>query len=76
MTTTIQRHRERRGWSRAELARRSGLNASTVSCIENGRLKPYPRQLAKLADAFGVRVDDFGDRAADIEVSTGAATAA
>ena len=74
--TTIRTHRERRGWSRAELARRSGLNASTVSCIENGRLKPYPGQMAKLADAFGVRLEQLDDRTLDIEVGIGAATAA
>jgi transcriptional regulator with XRE-family HTH domain len=49
--------RESRGWSRAELARRSGLNASTVGAIEAGRLVPYPGQLAKLADALGVSTD-------------------
>ncbi len=47
--------RSRRGWSRAELARRAGLNASTVGLIESGRLQPYPRQLYKLANALGVR---------------------
>ena len=47
--------RSRRGWSRAELARRAGLNASTVGLIESGRLQPYPRQLNKLANALGVR---------------------
>ena len=45
--------RSRRGWSRAELARRAGLNASTVGLIESGRLQPYPRQLYKLARALG-----------------------
>ncbi len=45
--------RSRRGWSRAELARRAGLNASTVGLIESGRLQPYPSQLYKLANALG-----------------------
>ena len=45
--------RSRRGWSRAELARRAGLNASTVGLIESGRLQPYLRQLYKLANALG-----------------------
>ena len=46
--------RSRRGWSRAELARRAGLNASTVGLIESGHLQPYPRQLYKLARALNV----------------------
>jgi transcriptional regulator with XRE-family HTH domain len=46
--------RHARGWTRAELARRSGLNASTVGLIEAGRLVPYPSQLTKLAKALGV----------------------
>jgi hypothetical protein len=29
------------------------LNATTVGLIENGRLVPYPKQLAKLARALG-----------------------
>ena len=52
--------REHRGWSRAELARRSGMNAATVGQIELGRLQPYPSQLAKLAAAL----DWSGDPAA------------
>ena len=41
------------GWSPVELARRAGLNATTLSLIEPGRFQPYPR-LRKLADALGV----------------------
>ena len=44
-----------RGWSRAELARRAGVNASTVGLIESRRLRPYVSQLMKLANALGVR---------------------
>jgi transcriptional regulator with XRE-family HTH domain len=46
--------RSRRGWSRAELARRAGLNASTVGLIESGRLNPYPSQLVKIARALNI----------------------
>ncbi len=50
--------RSRRGWSRAELARRAGLNPSTVGLIESGRLRPYPSQLVKLANALGISESD------------------
>ena len=56
---TLQKHREAHGWSKAELARRAELNASTVGGIENGRIRPYPGQLEKLADALGVSVSEL-----------------
>ncbi len=54
----LSSERSRRGWSRAELARRAGLNASTVGLIESGRLHPYVSQLMKLANALGVSQSD------------------
>ena len=50
----LSEERVLRGWSRAELARRAGINASTVGLIESGRLRPYPSQLVKLAIALGI----------------------
>ena len=44
--------RRRRGWSRAELARRSAMNACTVGLIESKRFHPYDSQLKKLAAAL------------------------
>ena len=52
---TIERRNH--GWSRAELARRAGMNAATITLIENGRFIPYPSQLRKLAEALGVATD-------------------
>ena len=48
----LTREREIRGWSRAELSRRAGLNPSQVGLFESGRLIPYPVQLRKLAGAL------------------------
>ena len=50
----LSHEREQRGWSRAELARRAGLNAATVGLIESGRLHPYPSQVEKLARALNI----------------------
>ena len=50
--TQLKKLREERGWSKAELARRAGLNASTVGWIESGRFRPYDGQLLKLAAAL------------------------
>ncbi len=52
--------REKRNWSQAELARRSELNASTLSMIERGMLKPYAVQTDKLVAAL-----DLSKREAD-----------
>lgn len=70
----LTRERERRRWSRAELARRAGLNAGTAGLIETGRFRPYPGQLAKLARAL----DWPEERAAELmdEVHDGALAAA
>jgi ribosome-binding protein aMBF1 (putative translation factor) len=50
----LSEERALRGWSRAELARQAGLNASTVGLIESGRLRPYPSQVEKLARALNI----------------------
>ena len=50
----ISQERKRLGWSRAELARRAGMNSGTVGLIESGRFTPYPGQLRKLAFALGL----------------------
>ncbi len=44
--------RERRHWSRAELARRARMSSADVGKIERGRLVPYSSQLKKLARAL------------------------
>lgn len=50
----IKRLRTDRGWSQAELSRRSGVHPTTISQIESGRLLPYQAQTLKIADALGV----------------------
>ena len=50
----LQIEREARKWSKSELARRAGLNHTTVGQIESGRFRPYPGQLRKLAFALGL----------------------
>ena len=56
MLSKLRSLRESRGWSRAELARRAGLNQVTVGAIESGRLLPYQSQVLKLEEALGVRL--------------------
>lgn len=37
----------------SEIAKKTGINESTVSLIVNGRLRPYPVQAKKIALALG-----------------------
>jgi transcriptional regulator with XRE-family HTH domain len=50
--------RTERGWTLDELARRSGVNASTISRMETGRRRIALDHLAALAGALGTSVDD------------------
>lgn len=54
----LTREREKKGWSKNELARQAQLNPSTVSLIEAGRLWPYPVQIVKLTEALGLPASD------------------
>jgi transcriptional regulator with XRE-family HTH domain len=65
ITTTPEREhpirtfRHRRGWTLRYLGQRSNLSESQISAMELGWLKPYPKQLKRLAKALGVRVEDL-----------------
>jgi transcriptional regulator with XRE-family HTH domain len=52
---TLRRIREDRGWSQAELSRRSGVNQQTISHYEANTRKPKPENLYRLAAALSVR---------------------
>ncbi len=49
----LTRERERRGWSKAALARSASLDQALMSKIESGRVRPYPAELQRLAEALG-----------------------
>ncbi len=46
--------RERRGWSKSELARRARLEQGLIGKFEAGRIKPYPKQIERVARALGI----------------------
>ena len=52
--TSLAYLRRQRGWSQAELARRSGLHPSTISLAESGRFRLSNTQLQKIGLALGV----------------------
>ena len=53
--------RRDRNWTQLELARRTGLAASTIAAIEQDarRTKPEVDTLVSIARAFGITVDDL-----------------
>jgi ribosome-binding protein aMBF1 (putative translation factor) len=66
----ITYERMKRSWSKAALARKSSLDQAQISKMEAGRLKPYPTELRRLAEALDFpeaeahrlleKVDDHG----------------
>jgi len=52
VTLRLTIERERMGLSKAKLSRKADLDQSSVSKIEAGLIKPYPKQLERLANAL------------------------
>jgi len=65
----LQSLRELRGLTQAELGKRAGLAAASISHFETGQRMPSLESLVKLADALGVSVDVLLGRAS-LESST------
>ena len=57
----IRVERRRRGWSQTVLAFHAGSSAPDISKIENGVLRPYPRQARALANALAIPVESLLD---------------
>lgn len=51
---TLKEAMEKRGWTAAELARRSGCSEATVSLLINRKRKGMPETWKKLARPLGV----------------------
>ena len=53
-------HRDERGWTQEELAKVSGISATTISHIESGAIEqPRMNTIRRLARAFGMSTDAF-----------------
>lgn len=46
--------REMKGWTQDELARKSGISATNISLLENGRIEIGKKRVEQLAKTFGV----------------------
>lgn len=54
IATRIRAEREKRGWSLADLAERSGVSRAMISRIERGEASPTATLLGRLSAAFGL----------------------
>ncbi len=57
----LRRVREEQGLSQEELAARSGLSVRTVSNLESGRTRPYPRSVRLVAATLGMPDSSAGE---------------
>jgi transcriptional regulator with XRE-family HTH domain len=55
----IRRHREARGWSQRELARRIGYSQASVKLWEQAKILPRVDAQIALAHAFAVHPDEL-----------------
>ena len=55
----VAAHRERRGWSRPELAAKLGIDRTHVWRIEQGETLPSLDLLDSIASLFGVTLNDL-----------------
>jgi len=62
LIAALDDHLRERGWRQAELSRRTGINASTISDWLNGRYEPGGEALRILCQAFGVTRSEFWAR--------------
>jgi transcriptional regulator with XRE-family HTH domain len=62
LIAALDYHLRERGWRQAELSRRTGINASTISDWTNGRYEPGGEALRILCTAFGVKRSEFWSR--------------
>lgn len=63
LAANLQSLRELRGFTQAELGKRAGMAAASVSHFETGQRAPSLESLVKLADALEVSVDVLLGRA-------------
>lgn len=65
----IRKLRKSRGLTQKELGEMVGVGDGTISRWENGQRKPVPENIAKIADALGVRPSDLTSRMEDFPES-------
>lgn len=73
--SSLQQLLEDRGWSQSALARVSGLSQAVISKYLLKKSEPGARELAKIAEAFGVTMDALWYGIDDHDLDGGAGVA-
>lgn len=55
----LKQHREAKGWSQGELARRLGVSRQTVNAVETDKYDPSLPLALRMARLFGVAVPEL-----------------
>ena len=58
MNNRIRVLRAERRWSQAELAERVGVSRNSINSVENGKFDPSLPLAFRIADAFGLKVEE------------------
>lgn len=58
MKNRIRVLRAEKGWSQAELAERVGVSRNSINAIENGKLDPSLPLAFRIAEVFGLKIED------------------
>lgn len=58
MKNRIRELRAARGWSQADLAAQVEVSRNSIISIENGRFDPSLPLAFRIADAFGLRIEE------------------
>jgi putative transcriptional regulator len=62
MKNRIHVLRAEKGWSQAELAERVNVSRNSINAIENGRFDPSLPLAFRIADVFGLSVEEVFDK--------------
>jgi putative transcriptional regulator len=62
MNNRIRVLRAEKRWSQADLAERVGVSRNSINSIENGKFDPSLPLGFRIADAFGLRVEEVFSR--------------
>ena len=61
MENRVKDLRTEKGWSQGELGEKVGVSRQAINAVERGKHDPSLLLAFKLADAFGLKVEDLFD---------------
>ena len=62
MKNRIRVLRAEKNWSQAELADKAGVSRNSINAVENGKFDPSLPLAFRIADIFGLKIEDVFQR--------------